>query len=174
MQPVERFKMIWAAMRASDIEALRKFQNEIADFPGGRDGWLNRPWIVTAIQSGAPQTVTWMIETGVPLVFCDDEGTTVLHACIDQFAEHKSATMHDSMRALIAAGADVNLKGLNDWTPLHLAVARGDIVALKILLDAGADPNIRTTIDDYDTPLEYAQTLGFKQAVDLLSRRLQN
>lgn len=174
MGPADDFKKVWAAMGAADLEVLRKFQNEIADFPGGRDRWLNRPWIVSAIQSGAPQTIAWMIEVDVPLVFCDGEGTTVLHACIDQFAEHKSATMHDSMRALIAAGADVNIKGLNDWTPLHLAVARGDLVALQILLDAGADPNIRTTIDDYDTPLEYAESIGFKQAVDILSRRLQN
>ena len=174
MGAADDFKEVWAAMRASDIAALRKFQTEIEDFPRGRDRWLNRPWIVSAIQSGAPQTISWMIDAGVLLVFCDDEGTTVLHACIDQFAEHKSAAIHDSMRALISAGADVNLKGLNDWTPLHLAVARGDLVALKILLDAGADPNIRTTIDDYDTPLEYAESIGFRQAVDILSRRLQN
>lgn len=47
----------------------------------------------------------------MPVVFRDPEGYTVLHTCIDGYHEHKSEDMHAVLKALIAAGADVNLKG---------------------------------------------------------------
>ena len=64
------------------------------------------------------------------------------------------------MELLLRFGADVNLKGINDWTPAHMAAARNDVKALKILVKYGADLNIQTNIDDYATPLEEARILN--------------
>jgi uncharacterized protein len=45
---------------------------------------------------------------------------------------------------LIVAGAPLNLKGVNDWTPAHIAATRDDVEALRILVRHGADLSIRT------------------------------
>jgi len=60
------------------------------------------------------------------------------------------------------------LCGLNDWTPLHYAVSRDDVAAIELLLAHGADVNARTRIDDLTTPLEEAEQLNRKRAVDAL------
>lgn len=61
---------------------------------------------------------------------------------------------------LLDAGADVEQRGLNDWTPLHYAAAQDDPAAIELLLAHGADPGARTRIDDQTTPLEEAERLG--------------
>jgi ankyrin repeat protein len=75
---------------------------------------------------------------------------------------------HDILKLLLQKGADLGQRGLNDWTPLHCAVYQRDLGALEILLDHGADPTLKTRIDDYTTALEDAESIGFTEAADLL------
>lgn len=70
----------------------------------------------------------------------------------------QSAVLTDSVevtKALLAAGADPNIKGRNGQTALHLAGNIGDRdnskASLSTLLAAGADPNMQD--DDGDTVL---------------------
>ena len=154
-------------MRAGDVAQLESICQVIPDFPHGVDSWLGRRWIINAIDSGSAEVVKWMIEKGVPLVFRDDEGYTVLHACIERFDQDKTGSMHDCLRALIAADADVDLKGINDWTPLHMAVTRGDLGSIRILLEAGADRTIKTTIDDYESADDMAVRPQYAKAFKL-------
>jgi ankyrin repeat protein len=72
------------------------------------------------------------------------------------------------VRLLLAFGADPNQRGLNDWTALHMAVAERNGIALLALLDAGADRELRTRIDDCDTPLEMAESAGLSEMAALL------
>lgn len=168
-EPSEEFEYVWNAMRADDLAELEMIRQIVDGFPQSVDHWIGRRWIINAIDSGSLVTMTWMIEKRVPLVFRDDEGYTVLHRCIEQFSEHKDPVMHRAMRALIAAGADFNLKGINDWTPLHAAVAWGDLEAIQILLETGADRTIKTTIDNYESAEEHAIRIGYKGAIRLFS-----
>ena len=69
---------------------------------------------------------------------------------------------------LLEAGADVERRGLNDWTPLHAAASRDDAAAIELLLRWGADPSARTSIDDHATPLEEARRLGMVRAAAVL------
>jgi ankyrin repeat protein len=62
----------------------------------------------------------------------------------------------------------VNRKGINDWTPAHMAAARDDVEALRLLVRYGADLTIRTDIDDYSTPLEEARSMGKLNAASYL------
>jgi ankyrin repeat protein len=55
-----------------------------------------------------------------------------------------SAGKAEHVRALIAAGLNVNAKGgERERTPAHLAAASGHNKALQLLLDAGADLNAK-------------------------------
>ena len=60
----------------------------------------------------------------------------------------------DVLRLLLSFGADPNQRGINDYTPLHMAVAVQRLFAIQLLLDAGADPDLRTRIDECESPFE--------------------
>ena len=64
--------------------------------------------------------------------------------------------------------APINLHGFNDWTAAHLAAARNDVNALKLLVKYGADLSIKTRIDSYSTPLEEAKLLKSQEAIQYL------
>jgi ankyrin repeat protein len=59
----------------------------------------------------------------------------------------------DIMKLLLSFGADPHQRGVNDYTPLHMAMSERNMPAVKLLLDAGADPRLRTRIDDCETPV---------------------
>ena len=77
--------------------------------------------------------------------------------------------MADIVKLLLAFGADPNQRGINDYTALHMAVGERNLPVLQILLEAGADPRLRTRIDDYETPREGAQKAGFDDIARLLA-----
>lgn len=159
----EEFERVFAEMRAGNIDALELLSGEIPGFPDGRDRWVGRAWITTAIHSRSVAAVRWMLSKNVLIIFRDDEGYTVLHSCMDEpFPERL-----EMLSLLIEHGADVNLKGINDWTPLHMAISRGDLAALKRLLLAGADRTIKTEIDHYLDPVEEAKRIGFEKALKI-------
>lgn len=59
------------------------------------------------------------------------------------------------LRSELEAGADVNARSLQGWTPLHKAVWRGDAKAVILLLEFKADAT--ATADDGKTPWNYAE-----------------
>jgi len=91
----------------------------------------------------------------------DDAGVPILLRAIE-------AERSDVLELLLQHGAPVDVHGINDWTPLHMAAAKNDVAAVKLLLQYGADPTAKTRIDDYATPLEEARTLGANDAVKYL------
>jgi ankyrin repeat protein len=59
---------------------------------------------------------------------------------------------------LLDAGADPNQRGITAWTALMMAVVETNVEATRLLLARGAEPSLRTRIDDHETALEIAQT----------------
>jgi anti-sigma-K factor RskA len=72
-----------------------------------------------------------------------------------------------AVKALLAKGADVNAKSPYGATPLFFACDRGSAEVVKILLDAGADPNIRDTFYKA-TPTIWAVQRDHAEVVKLL------
>jgi ankyrin repeat protein len=70
---------------------------------------------------------------------------------------------------LLRHGARTDQRGVNDWTPLHLAVTRRNLEGVRVLVAHGADANARTRVDDFSTPLEDAQAAGFAEAIEAMS-----
>ncbi len=137
---------------------------EVAGFPDGVDDFVHSRWIVNAVGTASKRSIQWMLEKGVELDFCDDAGYTPVHIAL----EREGPDRYEVLEALLQAGAPINLKGINDWTPAHMAAAQDDVRALRILVRCGADLSIRTDIDEYATPLEEARNLRKLNAVRYL------
>ena len=75
----------------------------------------------------------------------------------------------DIIKLLLLFGADPNERGLNDYAPLHMAASERNLPAVELLLEAGADPRLRTRIDDCEAPREIAEKAGFHEIAELLA-----
>jgi ankyrin repeat protein len=65
------------------------------------------------------------------------------------------ASDYDATRQIIAAGANPNEFDESEMTPLLWAIMRGDITAVRMLLENGADPDTRP--NPSDSPLWSAE-----------------
>lgn len=72
----------------------------------------------------------------------------------------------DQVKALIAAGTDINSTGQFGWTALHLAIYDWKKEIIGWLLQHGADVNIKA--DDGCTALHYAANYGDRDLVESL------
>lgn len=84
----------------------------------------------------------------------------------------------DGVQLLVGRGFAINALGRSDvpeeqpWqTALHAAVERNSAAMVSLLLDLGADPEIRDARFD-GTPLDWAGHLGRPELAALFSRRL--
>ena len=86
-----------------------------------------------------------LFKSGIDINTVDAKNNTALH--------HATKQAHTSlMHFLIDHGADLNAPGERSSTPLHLT--EKNIETIRILLEAGADPNIRDA--DWDYPYYFA------------------
>ena len=88
------------------------------------------------------------------------------HPCLEYAIYHSPLTF---IRTLLELGADPNQRGINDYTPLHMAVAERNEPAVAILLSAGADPALRTRIDECETAGDMARAAGLEALAAVLS-----
>jgi ankyrin repeat protein len=173
VNPVDRcavfrqYRAIEDACRAGDLQALAAALGDPPDFPNcvvpAVLGMGDRP-LVVAISCGPVAFIRRLLEVGADPDYPADDGFPALI--------HALSTGRPDRRAIIALlldfGADIERRGLNDWTALHYAVALRDLAAIALLLARGADPNARTRIDDCTTALEDADAAGFREAAALI------
>lgn len=127
--------------------------------------------LCAAVHWGTPSALALMIQHGAPMVIEVDDGFPLLHIAIDRASEPapgQTGGGHDVLRFLLQNGADVNERGMNDWTPLHRAAAFGDSRSCQILLDHGADRTLTTRIDNYGTAEDEARSYGHHATADLI------
>ena len=107
-----------------------------------------------------------LLELGADPNYQDHAGFPALIAALSSARADK----YEIIELLLASGADIQQRGINDWTPLHYAAANDDVEAMERLLAHGADPAARTTIDHCATPLEEAAHLGRTEALRALRK----
>jgi len=74
----------------------------------------------------------------------------------------------ESVKALLAKGADANAKTRYNQTPLMFAAEKGHLEIVKILIEAGADVNTMDTFYKFFTALYGAASKGHAEVVKLL------
>ena len=77
--------------------------------------------------------------------------------------------MLEILKLLLAFKSDPNQPGINDYTPIHMAVSKKNLRAVELLLQAGADPCLRTRIDYCETPREMAEEAGLREFAEFLA-----
>jgi len=75
----------------------------------------------------------------------------------------------DIVEVLLAHGADVNHQDASGFTAFHRAVMFNNIILVKLLLEHGADPLIKTNYDK--TALEMASYFGFHEIAVLINKK---
>lgn len=167
---IRQFRSIDKAFRNGDLAALEAALGHPDDFPNARPAaslGIGDNLLLYAIYWSPITLIISLIEAGADVNASARDGFPSLLAAL-------SSDRPDRLRVLdllLDNGADTTQRGINDWTPLHYAVAQRDLAAVEMLLDYSADPNARTTIDDCTTPLEDAEATGLKDAAVLMRRK---
>lgn len=127
-----------------------------------RDGAGMTP-LHLASQLGQSSAIQYLLEQAANIDAVDDMGVSSLHMAVAASGLEGTA----ALELLIAHGADITLPGLQGLSPLAAAAAMGLIPAVRVLLDAHADPNQLDS--QLLTPLHHAaSTPGAHEVCTLL------
>ena len=167
-----RFRRIDAAFKAGDLDALRAAVDDPAAVPNGAMPLGVGRCLEYTIYHSPLDFIRTLLETGADPNPVDHAGFPPLIAALSCSNARPGAPgrvdVVEIVTLLLGAGADPNQRGINDYTPLHMAVAERNLAVIDRLLEAGADPSLRTRIDDYETPREMAEAAGLRAIADRL------
>jgi len=173
----KKLDRIDAAFHAGDLDALRAAVDDPSVIPNGQMPLVIGNCLVYAIYHSPLSFIRTLLAIGADPNLPADDGFPPLIAALgmtrDEPGARRRTDVDEIIRLLLAHGVDPNQRGINDYTPLHMAVAERNALAVLRLLEAGADPDLRTRIDDYETAGEMAAAAGLTEIADLLARRGQ-
>ena len=86
----------------------------------------------------------------------NDDGNTPLHYLVRNPCD--DARMAAVFAAFVAGGADINAQNLALETPLHMAVWKGNVGMVTLLLQNGADPAVQNA--KQESPWDWALRMG--------------
>jgi ankyrin repeat protein len=169
----DTFRKIDLAFRSGDLIALRAAVDDPSSGPNGSTSLTIGSCLVYAIYHSPLSFVETLLAMGAdPNAPVDDGFPPLIAALSCGRSQPGSLGRRDTLeviKLLLSFGADPNQRGINDYTPLHHAVGDRNLPAIEVLLGAGADPQLRTRIDDYESPLELAERAGLVEITKLLA-----
>jgi ankyrin repeat protein len=159
------------AARSNDLEAVRmllehKVNIDAGDFAGltalsHAAGHSNLPMMRMLLAKGANVNIALKREIKVRNGVIAASHITPLMASVGRSSP-------EAVKALLGAGADVNLRDVRGMTPLILSVA-SDVAnprIVRMLLDKGSDPSVKTK--DGETALDWAKKFRNPRIVAML------
>lgn len=136
-----------------NAEAART--NEPSDASGAKPAPSRQPtdpMPATAVEGAAASPPARTVDADVPSLSVDEANTRLLKLAAGRDAE--------SIRAVVAAGADPDTRSEEGWTALLIAIDYESLTAIDALLRAGADPDLPVTGEYGGSPLFYAVLTG--------------
>ena len=177
MTEAEKFRHIDEAFKKGDLDGLRAAVDDPAVVPNGRMPITIGSCLVYAIYHSPLPFIRTLLDIGADPNAPSDLGFPPLIAALscsrDAVGSKRRTDVDQILRLLLSFRVDPNQRGINDYTPLHMAVAERNATAVQILLEGGADPELRTRNDDCETPLEMAQAAGLDVIAAMLVRKGQ-
>jgi ankyrin repeat protein len=169
----QRFIKIDAAFTAGDLVALRAAVEDPDVVPNGPMPLAIGPCLEYAIYHSPLPFIRTLLEIGANPNPEDHAGFPPLIAALScsrsQPGSPARSDVADIIALLLSFKADANQRGINDYTALHMAVAERNRAAVELLLQAGADPRLRTRIDDCESPRDMAERAELRDLADLLA-----
>ena len=169
----QQFDRIDAAFKAGDLEALRAALDDPSVIPNGPMPMAIGPCLTYAIYWSPIAFIRQLLELGADPNHDAGDGFPPLIAAIGKTTPHPGSwarpDVNEVIELLLRHGADPNQRGINDYTALHTAVAHRNLHAVDLLLAAGADPALKTRIDECWTPADMARAAGLTAFVEKLT-----
>jgi ankyrin repeat protein len=169
----EQFKKIDDAFRIGDLAALRAAVDDPDIVPNGPMPLAIGRCLEYAVYHSPIAFIRTLLEIGADPNPTDHGGFPPLIAALSCSRPRPGSPgrpdLLDVLRLLLSFGADPDQRGINDYAPLHMAVDESNPQAVALLLEAGADPRLRTRIDDCETPREMAEKAGLREIAALLA-----
>lgn len=131
----DRYDIVTIAAVANDVSTLKVALSLGASAKNITSRWDGTA-LIAAAHMGHAEVVRTLIRAGAPLDHINNLGWTAL---IESIVLGDGGPRHtDTLRALVEAGANVNLADRNEQTPLSIARSRGYKEMVLILQRAGA------------------------------------
>lgn len=166
---MEQIVQIDAAFQAGDLAALRAAVDSPAAIPNGPMPVAIGRCLEYSIYHSPISFIQELLEIGADPNPAEHDGFPPLIAVL---SNRTRPDAREVVALLLSYDADPNQRGINDYTPLHVVAEEGDLEMVELLLSAGADPHLRTRIDDLETPLELAEKAGHAEIVEWLRVRM--
>lgn len=156
---------VFEAAALGDVDRLRSV---LDDDPSGATAYSGDGFTALHFAAffGYPDAVSLLIDRGAEV---DAFGRgwmtgTALHS-------GASRLQSESVRVLLEAGANPDVRQSGGWTPLHAAAMNGDLVSVELLLAAGADA--AATNDEGRTVEDLAAESGDDATIERVRSALQ-
>ena len=141
--------IIHEAFKQGDFAGLKEALGHPPDYPDCSGPPTIGYILGYAIYHSPLAFIRTLLEHGADPNYTDHAGFPSLIAALSC---PERPDMQEIMELLLSHGADIQQRGMNDYTPLHYAAAGNDVTMIEWLLGHGADLNAKTTIDEYATP----------------------
>lgn len=168
-----KFARLNQAFREGDLAALRAAVDDPELFPNGPMPLAIGPCLAYAVYHSPLPFIRTLLELGADPNPVEHAGFPPLIAALSCSRPQPGARgrqdVAEILELLLSFGSDPNQRGINDYTPLHMAVAEHNDRAVAVLLSAGADPTLRTRIDECQTAAEMARAAGLDALAAVLS-----
>jgi ankyrin repeat protein len=155
---------LFDASDRGDLGSLRKLVPALSSLGilSQQDDDDNLGWTALhyAAYRGRVAVLAYLLECKFPVDAVDKTMRTALHSALAS-----ASVRMEGVEYLVRNGASVEAKDKTDWTPLHIAVFRGHVEAVRYLVDKGANVE---AVCSLGSAVELAA--GMKEMVAVLER----